>query len=71
LSAGGDSDSEAENEKLLELDDIIRTHEPTELDETSNPGETHQLHVGVERYRAPELLFKPYMLALQTRDYPK
>jgi actin-related protein 5 len=59
---GGDSDSEAENEKLLELDDIIRTHEPTELDETSNPGETHQLHVGVERYRAPELLFKPYML---------
>ncbi|RZC37910.1 actin-related protein 5 [Asbolus verrucosus] len=59
---GGDSDSEAENEKLLELDDVIRAHEPTELDETSNPGETHQLHVGIERYRAPELLFKPYML---------
>lgn len=59
---GGDSDSEAENEKLLELDEIIRVHEPTELDETCNPGETHQLHVGIERYRAPELLFKPYML---------
>ncbi|KYB26627.1 actin-related protein 5 [Tribolium castaneum] len=59
---GGDSDSEAENEKLLELDDIIRTYEPSELDETLNPGETHQLHVGIERYRAPELIFKPYML---------
>ncbi|KAJ3649385.1 hypothetical protein Zmor_021132 [Zophobas morio] len=59
---GGDSDSEAENEKLLELDEIIRTHEPSDLDETTNPGETHQLHVGIERYRAPELLFKPYML---------
>lgn len=26
------------------------------------PGEMHQLHVGIERYRAPELLFKPYMM---------
>lgn len=59
---GGDSDSEAENEKLLELDDLIRTHEPHVLDETTNPGETHQLHVGIEIYRGPELLFKPYML---------
>lgn len=59
---GGDSDSEAENEKLLELEDIIRSYEPTEMDETTNPGETHQLHVGIERFRAPELLFKPYML---------
>lgn len=22
----------------------------------------HQLHIGIERYRAPELLFKPYMI---------
>lgn len=26
------------------------------------PGELHQLHIGIERYRAPELLFKPYMI---------
>ncbi|KAJ8923958.1 hypothetical protein NQ315_006734 [Exocentrus adspersus] len=58
---GGDSDSEAENEKLLEFEEIIRTHEPSEMDEHTNPGETHQLHVGIERYRAPELIFKPYM----------
>lgn len=32
------------------------------MENSSNPGETHQLHVGIERYRAPELLFKPYML---------
>ncbi|KAJ8928880.1 hypothetical protein NQ314_018486 [Rhamnusium bicolor] len=58
---GGDSDSEAENEKLLEFEEILRTHEPSELDENTNPGETHQLHVGIERFRAPELIFKPYM----------
>ncbi|CAH0562286.1 unnamed protein product [Brassicogethes aeneus] len=59
---GGDSDSEAENEKLLEFEEIIRVHEPSELDEITTPGETHQLHVGIEKIRAPELLFKPYML---------
>nr|CAH7747894.1 unnamed protein product [Callosobruchus chinensis] len=58
---GGDSDSEAENEKLLEFEEILRNHEPEEFDGSSNPGETHQLHVGIERYRAPELIFKPYM----------
>ncbi|KAK4871947.1 hypothetical protein RN001_016071 [Aquatica leii] len=59
---GGDSDSEIENEKLLELEEIIRTHEPSEVDETAAPGESHQLHIGIERYRSPELLFKPYMM---------
>ncbi|KAL3289491.1 hypothetical protein HHI36_022912 [Cryptolaemus montrouzieri] len=58
---GGDTDSDAENEKLLELEETIREYEPNEL-EIVNPGETYQLHVGIERYRAPELLFKPYML---------
>lgn len=58
---GGDSDSETENEKLLELEEIIRTHEPTEFDDSTNPCEMHQLHIGIERYRAPELIFKPYM----------
>lgn len=43
------------------MEDIIRTHEPGEEDESLAPGEAHQLHIGVERYRAPELLFKPYM----------
>ncbi|KAK9890188.1 hypothetical protein WA026_008989 [Henosepilachna vigintioctopunctata] len=57
---GGDTDSDAENEKLVALDETIREYEPNELEEV-NPGETYQLHVGIERYRAPELLFKPYM----------
>lgn len=43
------------------MDELIRAHEPSEADETSTPGETHQLHIGIERYRAPELIFKPYM----------
>lgn len=46
---------------MLEFEEIIRTHEPSEFDEQTNPGETHQLHIGIERYRAPELIFKPYM----------
>ncbi|XP_030760914.1 actin-related protein 5 [Sitophilus oryzae] len=62
---GGDSDSEAENEKLVEFDEVLRAHEPSELGESSNPGETHQLHIGIEIFRAPELLFKPYMLGSQ------
>ncbi|CAG9768845.1 unnamed protein product [Ceutorhynchus assimilis] len=62
---GGDSDSETENEKLLEFDEILRTHEPTELGESSQPGEAHQLHFGVEMIRGPELLFKPYMFGSQ------
>ena len=28
------------------------------------PGETHQLHIGVERLRAPELIFQPSMIGL-------
>ncbi|XP_072385857.1 actin-related protein 5 [Diabrotica undecimpunctata] len=58
---GGDSDSEAENEKLLELEEILRTHEPSQFEEGMNVGEMHQLHIGIERFRAPELIFKPYM----------
>ncbi|KAL1490818.1 hypothetical protein ABEB36_013448 [Hypothenemus hampei] len=59
---GGDSDSEAENEKLFEFDEILRAHEPSEAGESAQPGEAHQLHIGVEMYRGPELLFKPYMI---------
>ncbi|XP_066139076.1 actin-related protein 5-like isoform X2 [Euwallacea fornicatus] len=62
---GGDSDSEGENEKLMEFDEILRVHEPSDLGESSQPGEAHQLHIGVEMFRAPELLFKPYMLGSQ------
>ncbi|XP_056642695.1 actin-related protein 5 [Diorhabda sublineata] len=58
---GGDSDSEAENEKLLELEEVIRAHEPSQFEEGVNVDEMHQLHVGIERFRAPELIFKPYM----------
>ncbi|XP_068991223.1 actin-related protein 5 isoform X1 [Neodiprion pinetum] len=63
---GGDSDSELEQEKLLELEDVLRHHDP-EFDGAGSsiplvPGETHQLHIGVERLRAPELLFQPSMI---------
>lgn len=48
---------------------MLRHHDPEfEGAGTSNvqmiPGETHQLHVGVERLRAPELIFQPSMIGL-------
>ncbi|XP_034949594.1 actin-related protein 5 [Chelonus insularis] len=63
---GGDSDSEIEQERLLELEEVLRQHDP-EFDGPGShtpviPGETHQLHVGLERLRAPEILFQPSMI---------
>ncbi|GAB0087989.1 Actin-related protein 5 [Sergentomyia squamirostris] len=64
---GGDSDSEVENEKLVEFEEILRHHDPTftiEEPQNSHSGtaEYHQLHLGVEIYRAPEILFQPSMI---------
>lgn len=63
---GGDSDSEAEQERLIELEVVLRQHDPEFEGAGTNvpliPGETHQLHVGLERLRAPELLFQPSMI---------
>uniref|UniRef100_A0A1B6L6D3 Actin-related protein 5 n=1 Tax=Graphocephala atropunctata TaxID=36148 RepID=A0A1B6L6D3_9HEMI len=62
---GGDTDSDEETEKLLELEEILRCHDPLFVgnnDQSATPGEAHQLHVGVERVRAPEVLFQPSMI---------
>ncbi|PSN34515.1 Actin-related protein 5 [Blattella germanica] len=63
---GGDSDSD-EEQKLIELEDVLRRHDPDfEGSNSSGTGgttaETHQLHVGIERIRAPEILFQPSMI---------
>jgi len=34
------------------------------VDSPLHPAEAHQLHVGVERFRAPELIFQPSMSGL-------
>ncbi|XP_011299255.1 actin-related protein 5 [Fopius arisanus] len=63
---GGDSDSELEQERLLELEDVLRQHDPEFEGAGANvpliPGETHQLHVALERLRSPELIFQPAMI---------
>ncbi|XP_069682790.1 actin-related protein 5 isoform X1 [Periplaneta americana] len=68
---GGDSDSD-EEQKLLELEEALRRHDPefegsvssgtTSANNSGNTAETHQLHVGIERIRAPEILFQPSMI---------
>ncbi|XP_073985752.1 actin-related protein 5 isoform X2 [Rhodnius prolixus] len=75
---GGDSDSEEEGEKLLQLEQMLRAHDPSfstasQGDGTNSgtgsggeggeaPGETHRLHVGVELIRVPEVLFQPSLV---------
>ncbi|GAB6019434.1 Actin- protein 5 [Chamberlinius hualienensis] len=68
---GGDTDSEEEQEKLNELEDILREHDPVfikECEEAKNVtfdlAEYYQLHIGVERARVPELLFQPSMMGI-------
>ncbi|XP_037936479.1 actin-related protein 5 [Teleopsis dalmanni] len=62
-----DSDSEVENEKLNEFENILRHYDTNFDDSTSGTNveitaENYQLHVGVESLRAPELLFQPSMI---------
>ncbi|KAG8234176.1 hypothetical protein J437_LFUL007336, partial [Ladona fulva] len=71
---GGDSDSEEEHERLTEIEETLRRHDPEHLRSgdgnprsggaSMDPAEGHQLHVGVERIRAPEILFQPHMLGI-------
>ncbi|XP_059148881.1 actin-related protein 5-like isoform X2 [Physella acuta] len=70
---GGTSDSDAEEEKLEELETILKEHDPEfqkDLDMGGLSGEFdvaeyYRLHLGVERMRVPELLFQPSMLGLE------
>ncbi|XP_066994709.2 actin-related protein 5 [Anabrus simplex] len=63
---GGDSDSD-EEQKLMELEEVLRHHDPEFEDTNSTSGntttaETHQLHVGIEKMRVSEILFQPSMV---------
>jgi len=69
---GGTSDSDGEEEKLEELETLLKLHDPDfqkELDVGGLSGElslaeTYRLQLGIERIRAPELLFQPSLLGL-------
>ena len=70
---GGGSDSEAEQEKLNDLESALKRYDPNFKNysgASSNAGEGssggfvptaefYQLHIGTERIRAPELFFQP------------
>lgn len=70
---GGGSDSEAEQEKLNDLESALKRYDPnfknysgtsSSTGEGSSGGfvptaEYYQLHIGTERIRAPELFFQP------------
>ncbi|XP_055595399.1 actin-related protein 5 [Uranotaenia lowii] len=68
ISREGDSDSEAENEKLLECEEILKQHDSSYVEPSTSVGniaEFHQLHIGVEAIRVPEILFQPSMVGIQ------
>lgn len=51
---------------MNELEEVLKHHDPAfdcgNNDESMEPGESHQLHVGIERMRAPEVLFQPALI---------
>ncbi|KAM3965653.1 actin-related protein 5 [Aphomia sociella] len=57
ISREADSDSEADGERLMELEEALREYEP----QTSSH-QHHQLHLAIEPFRAPELMFQPSMM---------
>lgn len=71
---GGDTDSEEEQEKLQEFEQILREHDPSFVKEcenssvydfTFNLAEYYQLHIGTEQIRIPELFFQPSMMGVE------
>uniref|UniRef100_A0A182XIJ5 ACB domain-containing protein n=1 Tax=Anopheles quadriannulatus TaxID=34691 RepID=A0A182XIJ5_ANOQN len=66
ISREEDSDNENESERLVEYDIILKqydsTYEDPLLTMSGNAAELYQLHVGVERIRAPEILFQPSII---------
>ncbi|XP_017039867.1 actin-related protein 5 [Drosophila ficusphila] len=62
-----DSDSDADNEQLLEFEKILSHYDANFDDGNSNvqtqsAAENYQLHFGVEDIRVPEILFQPSMI---------
>ncbi|XP_063537225.1 actin-related protein 5 [Cydia strobilella] len=57
ISREADSDSEADGERLVELEETLREHEPPPPSD-----QRHQLHLAIEPFRAPELMFQPSMM---------
>ncbi|XP_060645156.1 actin-related protein 5 [Drosophila nasuta] len=63
-----DSDSDAENEQLLEFEKILNHYDANGDDaqnaamQALNAAENYQLHFGVEAIRVPEILFQPSMI---------
>ncbi|KAH8295145.1 hypothetical protein KR018_007963 [Drosophila ironensis] len=62
-----DSDSDADNEQLLECEKILSHYDANFDDGNSNAqaqtaAENYQLHFGIEDIRVPEILFQPSMI---------
>ncbi|TRY79138.1 hypothetical protein TCAL_09044 [Tigriopus californicus] len=63
----GDSDSEEEQEKLLEYENVLKENDPDFVldgdNEVSHDSkEWYQLHIATERIRIPEVLFQPSII---------
>jgi actin-related protein 5 len=61
ISKESDSESEHEQEELLKIEELLFKYDPDykSVDEPLTIEEYHQLRLGTEAFRAPELLFQP------------
>ncbi|KFB47054.1 AGAP004488-PA-like protein [Anopheles sinensis] len=75
ISRDEDSDNENENERLLECEIILKQYDATYEDPlllmSGSAAELYQLHVGVERIRAPEILFQPSIIGSSEAGLPE
>ncbi|XP_004517677.1 actin-related protein 5 [Ceratitis capitata] len=65
INKDNESDSESDNEKLLEYETILSKHDPSfkqNAIQSSDVAENYQLHFSVESIRAPEILFQPSLI---------
>ncbi|XP_011179467.2 actin-related protein 5 [Zeugodacus cucurbitae] len=65
INKDNESDSDSDNEKLLECENILRQHDPSfkqSSTQSCDVAENYQLHFSVESIRAPEVLFQPSLI---------
>ncbi|ELT93653.1 hypothetical protein CAPTEDRAFT_223173 [Capitella teleta] len=65
----GDSDSEAEQDKLDELETMLKEYDdefkhPNDQGDGFDVAEYYRVHVGTEQIRVPEVLFQPSMIGM-------
>ena len=63
LDAIDDTTSKLENQEIEDLDHLLKLHDPL-YGKTEEPDSLNKISIGIERFRCPEVVFRPSMLGL-------